>query len=86
MVTGMSSSQLLSQKAEFEMRRAVHSRELEDLAGKGEKLQYKGTTIVTSSTANPGSSGGGCNANEAMSRYILDQVKPSTDDLKNMKK
>ena len=70
---GMTSTELLSKKAEFEMRRAIRNRELEDIGGEGEKLTYKGTGEVGSADA-------------AMGSYIVNQVKPSFEDMKKIKK
>ncbi|KAL3899285.1 MAG: hypothetical protein SGARI_006495 [Bacillariaceae sp.] len=85
-IPGMSTSELLSKKAEFEMRRAVQSGELEHL--QGEKLEYKGTNIVSTSlsSGSGGSSsiGGGEQPSGAdvMGRYILKQAQPKAKDLK----
>jgi hypothetical protein len=77
-VAGMSSSELLSKKAEFEMRRAIHNKELENIGGEGERLKYKGTGI---SPTVGGDGGGGDNA---MSTYILKQSTPSAADMKKL--
>ena len=78
----MSPSQLISTKAEFEMRRAIRNRELENLGGEGEKLKYKGTTGISPSLTGGGTSteggGGGSDAGtNAMGKYILKQTLPS---------
>ena len=71
----MSTSELLQKKAEFEMRRAIHQRELEDIGGEGQKLKYKGTLEMNSD-----------GLGEAMGSYITHQAEPSAEDLKNLKK
>ncbi|CAB9512396.1 expressed unknown protein [Seminavis robusta] len=83
-VAGMSTSELLSKKAEFEMRRAVKNRELEHL--EGQTLQYRGTTIVSPSlSSNSGGSPSGSSEKSGatiMGQYILKQAQPSVKDLK----
>ena len=65
------------------MRRAVRSKELEHLHGKGEKLKYKGTGIVSPKIGGgSGSSGSG----DSMSTYILDQSRLSSEDMKKQLK
>ena len=80
--TGMTSSELLSKKAEFEMRRSIKNKELDHL--QGQKLEYKGTSIVSSGLGgrSDGSSGG--EGPDAMSRYILQQAQPAAKDLKKL--
>ena len=75
---GGSPSELLAQKAEFEMRRAIRNNELENIGGEGEKLKYKGTGISPSIGGESGGGGGG----NAMEHYILDQSRISADDMK----
>jgi Domain of unknown function (DUF1992) len=77
--TGMTSSELLSKKAEFEMRRAMHNKELDHL--QGQKLVYKGTNIVPTSLGGGGDAGG--EASNVMKRYIIDQAQPTVKDLKS---
>lgn len=82
-VAGMSSTELLSKKAEFEMRRAIQSGELDHL--QGEKLEYRGTNIVSVSLSAKSSSGGGGGeptGAKIMERYILKQAQPKAKDLK----
>jgi hypothetical protein len=81
-VTGMASSELLSKRAEFEMRRAIRNKELENIGGEGKQLKYKGTGI--SPTIGDGSDGGG--GGEVMGTYILQQAKPSAADIKKIQK
>ena len=69
------------------MRRSIRNRELEDIAGQGEKLKYKGTTPGTDGTAGGGGSGGqsgggGGSAQSVMSKYILKESQLSADELK----
>ena len=78
--TGLTSSELLSKKAEFEMRRAMHNRELDHL--QGQKLEYKGTSTASPSLSGGGSEGGG-DGPDVMSRYILKQAQPTVEDLKS---
>mmetsp|Transcript_44728 Transcript_44728/g.68429 ORF Transcript_44728/g.68429 Transcript_44728/m.68429 type:complete len:82 (-) Transcript_44728:93-338(-) len=74
---GSSTSDLLSRKAEFEMRRAIRNSELEQLGGEGEKLKYKGTAITGPKI---GGEGG-----QSMKTYILDQADMSAEEMKKVK-
>ena len=85
-VGGNSPSDLLSKKAEFEMRRAIRNNELESLAGEGQQLRYRGTTpgLPPAGQGSGGAVGGrasGVGA-DVMSQYILDQSQVSAEDLK----
>ena len=80
--TGMTSSELLSKKAEFEMRRAIKNNELDHL--QGQKLEYKGTSIVSSGLGTSSASGSDGDGPDAMSRYILEQAQPSAKDMKKL--
>ena len=77
-VPGMSTSELLSKKAEFEMRRAVQSGELEHL--QGGKLKAGTNVVSTSIGGSSGSSAGGEQQSGAgiMGRYILKEGMPVT--------
>jgi hypothetical protein len=82
-----SSANLMSSKAEFEMRRAVLNKELELEHMHGQAREYKGTSIVSMSLTggDGGSDGAGDGADSgAMGRYILKQAQPSVKDLKGL--
>ena len=66
------------------MRRAIHNNELDNLAGEGEKLKYKGTNISPSiSGGGGGGDGSGGNSGPSvMEKYILDQANLSANDMK----
>jgi hypothetical protein len=81
-VTGISSSELLSKKAEFEMRRAIHNKELENIGGEGKQLKYKGTGVSPTVAGGNDGVGGG----DVMSTYILKQTNPSAADIKKIQK
>lgn len=80
---GMSSSELLSKKAEFEMRRAIHNKELEEVAGMGEKLKYKGTTEGGIASVQGGGRTSDGGVSDTMSHYILKESDLSVKDLKD---
>lgn len=85
-IAGITTSELLSKRAEFSMRRAIHNKELEHLAG--QKLVYKGTNIVSTSlsgSSSDGMTGKGSGA-DVMGDYILKQAQPSAAHIKNMTK
>ena len=90
----MSPEQLMSSKAEYEMRRAIRNNELEDLGGEGKKLKYKGTTGLSpsltggggGSNEGGGTGGGGTTGADVISKYILDQAQPSANDMKHNQK
>jgi hypothetical protein len=80
-LAGITTSTILSMRAEFEMRRAVHNKELEHLAG--QKLEYKGTSIVSPTSAG---GDGGDGGDAMLSQYILKEAQPSAAGMKNMNK
>ena len=79
---GMSSVELFSKKAEFEMQRAIRNHELDPVLH-GQPLKYRGTTVVTSSWSS-GSSSSSDSSTTAMEQYILKQAQPSVKDLKEL--
>ena len=81
--SGSSTSNLLSTKAEFEMRRATLNKELELEHMHGKALEYKGTNITGSSVMS-GGSGGADSLDSAMGAYILIESQPSVTDLKSL--
>jgi Domain of unknown function (DUF1992) len=85
-MAGMSTAELLSKKAEVEMRRAIHNNELDHVAY-GQPLEYRGTNIVSSSLSSSNSDQStGATGATAMGQHILKQAQPSVENLKNLKK
>lgn len=84
--SGSSTSNILSTKAEFEMRRAAMNQELELEHLHGKARAYQGTNIVGSSGIGGGgpSSGAGGDLNSVMGDYILKESQPSVKDLKSL--
>ena len=78
---GLSGTQVMAQKAEFEMRRAIHNQELSDLAGQGEALPYKGTSVTGAEISQQQGGGGGL---DVVSDFVMKESKLSAEDLKKL--